>query len=133
MKLEILYNGEVIGTLSSGQTAIVPKGKKFASDIVVRSVDVKAISFTIDGATYYAKEGVTWKEWVADTYYNADGFNFDGAWSNLVHKSSSYYVYNITTNKWASMYDNSTGETMIVPNQVYSLKYYEYGNGGSND
>lgn len=38
MKLLIEYKGETIGSLSAGQTAIVPKGKKFTDDIVVRAV-----------------------------------------------------------------------------------------------
>jgi hypothetical protein len=35
------------------------------------------ISFTIDGKTYSAKEGMTWTVWV-DTSYNTGGFTCDG-------------------------------------------------------
>lgn len=69
MKLEIIHNGEVIDSLSAGQTAIIPKEKEFVSDIVIRAVaDVSLISFTIAGTTYYAEEGMTWAEWCESEY-----------------------------------------------------------------
>ena len=97
------------------------------------SLGIKLISFTIDGTTYQAVEGMTWADWVADANYNTGGFNFVGGWGDLVHKTSSYYVYNITTNKWASVNNGSDRETAIVANQVYSLEYYANSSTGSND
>ena len=99
------------------------------------SLGIKLISFTIDGTTYQAVEGMTWADWVADANYNTGGFNFTGDWNTLVHKSNDYYVYNITTNAWAgtgSTDSNVTEETAIVPNQIYSLEYYAYSIGGGN-
>lgn len=86
MKLLIQYKGETIGSLSAGQTAIIPKGKEFKSDIVIRAVeDVSLISFTINNTTYYSPEGWTWSEWVADTTYNTYGYQCS---SSLVYYSA---------------------------------------------
>lgn len=35
------------------------------------------ISFTIDGATYYAETDSTWSTWCADTTLNPDGYKVD--------------------------------------------------------
>jgi len=51
-QFEILVDGEVVATVSA----------------------VTLITFTIDGSTYQAEEGMTWGEWVADTTYNTDGY-----------------------------------------------------------
>ncbi len=45
MKLEISYNGKVVGSLSAGETVIIPKEMEFKTDIVIRAVeDVKKLS-----------------------------------------------------------------------------------------
>lgn len=45
------------------------------------------ISFTIDGTTYQAEEGMTWGEWV-ESDYNTDGYIVDGT-----------YIFNATKSK----------------------------------
>ena len=50
--------------------------------------DVVTISFTINGVSYQAEEGMNWEQWV-NSSYNADGFIVDG---NNIYKGG-YYVY----------------------------------------
>ena len=54
-------------------------GKKLAEDLVIECVevaDVALISFTIDGATYQAVDGMRWYEWL-ESEYNTGGFYAD--------------------------------------------------------
>ncbi len=78
MALEIKYNDEVIATLEKGQTATIPcDGKKMATDIVVSiSASANLITFTVDGVTYQAEEGMTWAEW-CESEYNTNSFYVD--------------------------------------------------------
>lgn len=71
----ITYNGNVIATITDGQTATLPcEGKKMATDLVVSiSKSVNLISFTIGGTAYQAEEGMTWAEW-CESSYNSDGY-----------------------------------------------------------
>lgn len=81
----IEYNGTVIASLKPGQTAtLFTKNKKMESDIIVvvpqsessETIKIydgeceiaKLISFTIDGTSYQAEEGMTWMEWCESEY-----------------------------------------------------------------
>ena len=43
----------------------------------------KLITFTIDGTTYQAMNGMTWREWV-DSEYNTDGFVYVADLGNIM-------------------------------------------------
>jgi hypothetical protein len=74
MKLQISYKNSLIGSLSAGESiALHLNGQKLTEDLVVRAVNANLISFTIDGETYYAEEGMTWGEWV-ESEYNTNGY-----------------------------------------------------------
>ena len=76
MKAEILYKGSVIGTISNGETITLHCADKvLTDDVVVRAAaDVSIISFTVDGITYQAEEGMTWYEWGLSDYYTDDNW-----------------------------------------------------------
>lgn len=66
---------------------------------------VRKIMFKIDGTTYFANEGMTWSEWIADDYCNCD----------------SYQIFNdtkigLSENEWVYLNDQATGA--ISPNDV---------------
>lgn len=74
IKLKITH-----GNYSAEGTSATVKcnGKKLAEDLVIEAVEVeevKLISFTVNGKTYYSPEGWTWAEWLTDAKYNTDGF-----------------------------------------------------------
>ena len=70
MKAEVLYKGSVIETISNGETITLHCADKvLTDDVVVRAVaDASIISFTVDGTTYQAEEGMTWYEWSLSDY-----------------------------------------------------------------
>lgn len=108
---DILVDGEVVATVSK----------------------VSLISFTIDGTEYQAEEGMTWEAWVASEYNTNQKYNFDGAYSNMVHSSNAYYVYNTNTNANASKGNGglSPMEFTIVANGVYATRYQEQESGSN--
>ena len=126
MKLEILYNGSVIGSLSAGQSAIIPKGNKFVSDIVIRAVaeeTVSLISFTIDGNTYYSPEGWTWYEWAADTTYNTDGVGCAGE-EGMIYAPNGKFLFEgegYTVDDATSDAIVRGNETIIANHDYYSM------------
>ena len=50
------------------------------------------ISFTIDGTSYQAEEGMTWEEWVNSGYNTYDFYIKNGNAISTSNKSSSYTV-----------------------------------------
>ncbi len=92
----IEYNGSVIASLKAGQTATLPcKDKPMLTDVVVTvpegmgagevveewdgsyTISGGTISFTVDGVSYEAEDGMTWEQWVASDY-NTDGYINNG-------------------------------------------------------
>ena len=74
---------------------------------------VTLISFTIAGASYQAKEGMTWEEWV-NSDYNPGRYSLDG----------NYYVYIPGGNRSEYLqYENAnvSGKTIILANTSYTL------------
>lgn len=74
------------------------------------------ISFTIDGTTYQAEEGMTWGEWV-DSQYSNGLFNiYNGTY---VKSNSGYYI------------SNSNGNVRVVQgNLITDSGIYNYTSGG---
>ena len=78
------------------------------------------ISFTIDGKTYQAEEGMTWGEWVENTSYNTDGYyisnNYDNNEQELIlpNNDDSLAVAN-------SGFSHVHPQNTIVSNEAYTL------------
>jgi hypothetical protein len=79
----------------------------YAARITAIPDDSSLISFTIEGATYQAEEGMTWGEWI-NSAYNIDGYI---AKDDLVQATIGAYVH-----------DGNRSETLteyIVPDYNY--------------
>lgn len=70
---------------------------------------ITLISFTIDGTTYQAEEGMTWAEWV-ESEYNIGGYY---AYGIYVRASNGRYLQTGTTNVEVSDVIIA-GETVVV-------------------
>lgn len=71
------------------------------------------ISFTVDGTTYQAENGMTWGAWI-NSEYNIDGFILKGA--SYVYKNDNYYVsYSSTSNH------NCSVSEIIEAGHAYAL------------
>ena len=68
------YTGTTTDTYESGALYVVEKA---------------LISFTAEGVTYQAEEGMTWGEWI-DSDYNTEGF---GVSANEILAPNGYYVW----------------------------------------
>lgn len=74
--ISIRYNGKILATIGEGETITLhTNGKKALTDIVISVGASNLISFTIDGKTYYAQEGMTWGEWF-NSEYNTDNYSY---------------------------------------------------------
>ncbi len=115
---EIHYNGSLLATIKAGQTVILhTKGFQAETDIVIKNVGgVKLISFTIDGETCYAEEGMTWAGWVK-TGYNTLGISIN--LDDCVYLGLQQVIYN-----GGSVF----GVNTIIANGEYSIQI----GGGSN-
>lgn len=118
--LTIKYSGKTIATLEKGQTATIPcDGKEMATDLVVSiSASANLISFTIDGITFQAEEGMTWGKWV-ESEYNTDNFYVD-LYDDSVIRGAAW----ITIGSGGRVY----GSNSIEENGVYKSQH----GGGSN-
>ena len=78
------------------------------------------ISFTIDGTSYKAEEGMTWAEWLANDDYNTSGF-----WSSLLGGKMTVIIEHTGISGYGVAYNDEfvvVGET-IVSDRAYSAKY----------
>jgi hypothetical protein len=146
MSTKITYNGKTT-ELASGDIAILPcKDFTMATDVVVEAPEpaevptveewdgtgviieglVKLISFTINGTSYQAEEGMTWDEWV-ESEYNT---------SNFVINSDNRIGYypGLGDFKAVSTDGSSSGvvtaNTEITADNTY--QWYVFDGGGSN-
>ena len=85
-------------------------------------VEEDLISFTIDGVSYQAEEGMTWDEWVSSSY-NTD--NYGVIYDGLISPKGDHLM------GWVS-YSNIrvTSVYAIVPDRAYYVQ--PYSSGGSN-
>lgn len=65
---------------------------------ITGSVEDELITFTIDGITYQAEEGMTWGEWV-DSEYNTNGYIISG---NYIYRAPGMIMYYISIDGTAS-------------------------------
>lgn len=106
----IEYNGSVIASLTEGKATLPCKDKVMHTDIVVNvpelggesvpewdgsyTVSGGTISFTIDGVSYEAEDGMTWEQWVASDY-NTGGYSIgyaDGIYGFVVDDGDGVVV-----------------------------------------
>ena len=107
------YTGTT-GAYENGALYVVEKAEEEA---------VNLISFTIDGTTYKAEEGMTWGEWVSSTY-NTD--NYGALSGGLISPKGDHLM------GWVA-YSNSRVNSVdaIVSDRAYYVE--PYSSGGSND
>lgn len=80
--------------------------------------------FTIDGTAYYAKVGMTWAEWVADTTLNTGGYLLNDH-SVVCSKNRTYSVYSNGIMQW--------GYNTITLRTDYTHGNYDSGADTPND
>lgn len=108
-----------VSASDNGKVLTVASGAWAANDVAMTDSEIEAavdagwvtlISFTIDGTTYQAADGMTWEEWMSSAY-NVDGYV---SFSNSVGTSDHQRVV---------MYDNYTAAPLptdeIIANKVY--------------
>lgn len=144
MSTKITYNGKTT-ELADGHIATLPcKDFKMETDIVIEAPEpveaptveewdgtgivieglVKLISFTVDGTSYQATDGMTWAEWVESDYNTApmafisDGYIKFGDASGM----NTYYLY--ISYGYQFEYDE------IRNNGTYILQQYAGGGSG---
>jgi hypothetical protein len=130
----IEYNGSVIASLKAGQTATLPcKDTLMHTDLVVSVPDgmggsveewdgsytvtdaVELISFTVDGTSYQAEDGMTWREWV-ESEYNTGGFYIS---NSAIHRPSAGYISD----------EGALADNAIISGKAYKTKA---GGGGAD-
>lgn len=138
MKLEIEYNGSVVGSLSAGQTVIIPKEMEFKTDIVIRAVEEEQeeTSYILNGKyifndtlTDYPNSGVT-----LDISFGSSGFlygymelavGFNPAWGE-----DTDYIYYISDTDVALVYNSgwvsSSHQIVAFDNVVVSKEFYDW-------
>jgi hypothetical protein len=101
-----MVNGVFYPSVSSTQFVAGPQ---------ISSGDSSAnlISFTINGTSYQAEEGMTWAEWVASSY-NTGGYTLSGTYISAPDGGS---VYDTTQMRRVS------SSTIIVSGGVYGHSY----------
>ena len=87
---------------------------------MVRGGVTNLISFTIDGTSYQAEEGMTWVDWVASSY-NTGGFYIIEGNTRVSFSNGTDYV---SSEGFPGDYANNTSQ--IVANGTY----YKFSSGG---
>ena len=77
------------------------------------------ISFTIDGTSYQAEDGMTWAQWVHSSY-NTSGFTID-AGDNTIRNGTNY------------LYTSSNMQLVLSSNTVISGGAYIFASGGAGN
>lgn len=117
----LLESGEVGGVYKyTGTTGTYENGALYV-------LENATITFTIDGTTYEAEDGMTWEQWVASDY-NTDGY---AAHPNLGTGTEDSKVP--AKNQYCITYNSSVVSfgDLIIANASYGLRY-ETGGGGAN-
>lgn len=97
-------------TFDIDETAIQYAGTYTGSatfTIAVKDVPKTIINFTIDGTSYQAEEGMTWKQWVVSDY-NTGNFEVDGDDVPVYAPGYNVVCRPDATNAWYDLIDSST-------------------------
>lgn len=99
-------------------------------DGVVYELGVKEITFTVDGTTYQADEGMTWAEWCESEYNTVGMYTYHYNYQNkdIIMHDSVYRLY--SKPGFAYGYEVLTTDTIIDGHAYYTGLYDET---GSND
>ena len=76
------------------------------------------ITFTIDGTTYQAEDGMTWEQWI-DSAYNTDGMSDQGG---SIYSSSSKPIFE----KSGCTYGDLDSQYMVIPSDVIVANHAYY-------
>lgn len=102
----LLTSGEIGGVYKyTGTTGTYENGALYV-------LENGTITFTIDGTTYEAEEGMTWGEW-CDSDYNTGGYSIGYADG----------IYGFVVNDGAGTVVNVEGETAIITNGTAYTTY----------
>ena len=122
---KVVVNGVEYGVDSTKMADAVAELGSVFSDLVEQSAESggdNLITFTIDGTTYKAEEGMTWGEWV-ESEYNTGGYIAD---AGLIIASDG--SHNVAGNGTGSVYLSEN----IQPGVKYLLPFYSMSSGGAN-
>ena len=113
------YSGSAFGELTSydGIEITITGGADATNQNLIDWLNAngkRVITFTIDGATYYAEEGMTWGEWV-ESEYNTGGFYVV---EGLVAFDTAYGVVD---ENYKFVFPNET----IKANYLYEIAAYD--------
>lgn len=94
----------------------------YADGVSIGTVEAAAnlISFTIDGTSYQAEEGMTWVDWVASSYNTGGLYIIEGN-TRVIFSNGTDYV---SSEGFPGDYANNTSQ--IVANGTY----YKFSSGG---
>ena len=95
-------------------------------NITVTEKQATLLSFTIDGTTYYAEEGMTWYNWV-NSSYNTNGFACAST-NTLVYIGTYYWVCYAETESVWRVYGSelvSSKTYILVPESRWRLRLLE--------
>ena len=81
------------------------------------------ITFTIDGVTYQAENGMTWGEWI-ESDYNTGGFAIGHSWTSNIESSAQAH-YHVFIN------EHAVELTDEILEYAYTTQYYPYSTGGT--
>lgn len=115
LPIEVSTEAEMTALLTSGEVGGVYKytgttGTYENGALYVLEEEASLISFTIDGTSYQAEEGMTWGEWV-ESEYNTDGFII----FNSIYVGNDSYVIEVDTEDYAVV------EEYIIEGYAYNL------------
>lgn len=122
----VCYNGYGLYTQSGSYFANTYNTHTANGTFYYSSVNL--ISFTIDGESYTAEEGMTWTEWLANNDYNTSGF-----WSDTLDGTTTVIIEHTGISGYGVAYNDAfvvVGET-IVSDRAYTAKYGKH-TGGAN-
>ena len=90
--------------------------------IKIPIIEAVIISFTIDGTSYQAEEGMTWAQWVNSDYNTATPKYYINDYGDVVRGSGGGGGASVTTD---SAHNNSVSSTDIITATAY---YYGQAN-----
>lgn len=127
---EVLTSGDVLVVVAVGEgdtdtdgDGIIYTDSDYSNAVVYSMITPTLITFTIDGTSYQAEEGMTWKEW-ANSEYNTSRY-FWGDYSNAILSQDG-----LTSNYVQADGVDVQGGTTIISGFAYTINSVFQ---GSND